>query len=200
MTNIQTETNTETSIETLTASVTRLVPIADAAKAAQLEEDEAEAELVATIIATSLPAIRHCAVRIRLSAGSSGGGTDRQREDVPTYYPTRGVYLGTGRAGPEEDAPRDNQGAYVGVDEFLLTDGSFARVEYSGSWSRWQGAGQSWEGELTRREWGQTRVSLDTLLERLSAAVGTLAGRESATKAATARAAHLRAIIALIAK
>lgn len=50
-------------------------------------------------------------------------------------------------SGPEEDCPRDTAGDYEGSDLFIREDGEFAQLDYSGRWSRWQGASNEWKAE-----------------------------------------------------
>jgi len=121
-----------------------------------------------------------------------------------------GLYLGEGRPGPERvDRWRNGQeqtrGTWGGTDLFLLPDGTFRTLTYSGTWSRWQGASSPWiaeeeEPEIEEIVAAKWAPSLSQIVKTLAAALTKEAegGRVKATKAARDRAERLRALAALL--
>jgi len=121
-----------------------------------------------------------------------------------------GLYLGDGRPGPERvDRWRQGQeqtrGTWGGTDLFLLPDGTFKSLSYSGTWSRWQGSSSPWMADEADEEieavvaakWAPSGgQSVKRLAEALQKELD--GGRQKATKAALDRAERLRALAALL--
>ncbi len=163
------------------------------------EERDAEAAFLEKVVASVRPALRalSCAlVATDRHFWVSSVETDREK----TYHTERGVIVAGD--GPERDHPTANDGAIVGTSLVLLDDGSFARLDWSGGWTRWQGRASETRSTLTRlslREvvdtWDAEEVAA-ALAERLD---GQLSGKATKTTAASrARAEKLRAVSALL--
>ncbi len=111
----------------------------------------AEASLVTTMIEAVKPALRAMATRPRVSQRVFW--VNASTEEEVTRAAWAGVLV-TGdpdqrAAGPDEDYPRANSGAYEGAEVFLTSDG-LIELSYKGHWSRWQGASSQWEATETR--------------------------------------------------
>ena len=99
-------------------------------------------------------------------------------------------------------APAEYGGSIGGADLVLLDDGTFARLDWSGTWTRWQGRTSEETSTLTRitlrdvvETWDVDEIAA-ALSERLEAQ---LAGRATKTTAASKdRAEKLRAVAALL--
>ena len=142
------------SIETVIAEITKISPkvaaLSQEAASAFRDETIAEAtvlERIVGIVRPNLPAISSVIQSEETLSYRGSGGT------LPTtkraFFSERGVCVHDG--GPCKDVPRADAGAYEGESLFLLTDGTFAQVTYSGRWSRWQGAGEQWQASPPRR-------------------------------------------------
>lgn len=163
------------------------------------EERDAEAAFLERVVASVHPALRALSNSLRASerifwVSSVETATEK------TYHPERGVIVAGD--GPERDHPTANDGAIVGSSLVLLDDGTFARLDWSGSWTRWQGHASETRSTLTHlslREavdtWDADEVAA-ALAERLE---GQLSGKATKTTAASrARAERLRAVTALL--
>lgn len=163
------------------------------------EEREAEAQLLGQIVDAIRPALK--ALSSRLKASERVWWPDNVSTATEQgFHEERGVRLaGTG---PERDHPRANDGAIEGTDLVLLEDGTFARLDWSGSWTRWQGRTSEESSTLTRLslrdvadEWDAETIAGD-LAERLQAQ---LEGKASkTTQAARDRAKKLRSVSTLL--
>lgn len=188
--------------ETLEA-LARLAPVVEAqhgALAEAIEEEAtAEAALLARVVDLVRPALRALSSRLLASErvfwpDSVSTATEK------SFHEERGVRLhGTG---PERDHPRANDGAIEGTDLVLLDDGTFARLDWRGSWTRWQGRTSHEESELTRISLADVVAGWDVddisraLVGKLEAQVN---GRAQKTMAAAIeRAQKLRCVAALL--
>jgi len=192
----------EAQIPDILTTLERLAPVVEAQHGALTEaieeEATAEAALLARVVDLVRPALRALSSRLLASErvfwpDSVSTATEK------SYHEERGVILaGTG---PERDYPRANDGAIEGTDLVLLADGTFARLDWSGSWTRWQGRTSEETSTLTRlsladvvETWDVDEIAA-TLSERLEAQ---LAGRSGKTTAsARERAERLRAVARL---
>lgn len=170
-------------------------------EAAFEEERHAEEELLEKLVDAVRPALRALSSRLKASE-RTWWPTSAETTTDKTYHPERGVYVSGN--GPERDFPRANDGSVVGSDLVLLDDGTFARLDWSGTWTRWQGRTSEETSTWTRltladvvAEWDVDEVAA-TLAERLEAQ---LAGRAAKTTAsARERTEKLRAVAALLAR
>ena len=163
------------------------------------EERAAEEELLEKIVDASRPALRALSSRILASErvfwpDSVSTATER------SFHDERGVRLDGN--GPERDHPRANDGGIGGTDLVLLDDGTFVRLDWTGTWTRWQGRTSEETSTLTRItlrdvvETWDVDVIAATLSERLEAQA---TGRASKTTAsARQRTEKLRAVAALL--
>lgn len=162
---------------------------------------DAEAKLLETVIAQiPLASLRAISSRIRKAHHVTGLGTPEQHE-TNEYYAWRGLCIHDGR----EKLGTGNAGEWGGRSLYLTTDRNWIEVDWSGSWSKWQGASVGWEGgELSRGlgkefvdDWGVTEI-LQSILDALtSQRDGNLTAR---TKDLQERTAKLAAIVALLQK
>ncbi len=111
------------------------------------DEREAEAQLLEKIVDAVRPALKALSSRIRATErvfwpDSVSTATEE------TWHAERAVPILV--SGPQHDHPRADEGAIVGRDLVLLTDGTFARLDWSGNWTRWQGRTSAEESTLTR--------------------------------------------------
>lgn len=163
------------------------------------EERAAEEELLEKLVETVKPALRALSSRLKASE-TTFWPTSTETSTEKTYHPERGVRLDGN--GPERDHPRANDGGIGGTDLVLLDDGTFARLDWTGTWTRWQGRTSEETSTLTRitlrdvvETWDVDEIAA-TLSERLEAQ---LAGRATKTTAASKdRAEKLRAVAALL--
>lgn len=186
-------------IESLAATVAAQ----DTAFRAALDaEHQAYAATLDAVVAKIRPALRAISSRIRVEHKEWWVGRTRT-DDSSRYHDMRGVCVSDTQAGPGRGScPGDqNRGTYTGYDLFLLQDGTWCELKYSGAWTRWQGEDESWEAEVTpvttadvARDWQDSGI-----LEHLTAALQRQAdgGKPARTKAATERAERLRAVAAL---
>ena len=168
----------------------------DAELAARRAEQEAEAAVLDAAVVAVKPALKALSGSILQRSWASGQSTDKARHGA-TYHPEQGIRVAGGPA--EEDAPRDTAGSYEGAALYLLTDGTFAVVRWTGEWSRWQGAGDTVEGELTVLQGDALEVfragwKLDEILASLSTALVKHASNKPPTKAMQERADRLAAL------
>ena len=163
------------------------------------EERAAEEELLEKLVDAVRPALRALSSRLKASETTSWP-TSTETSTEKTYHPERGVRLDGN--GPERDHPRANDGSIGGTDLVLRDDGTFARLDWTGTWTRWQGRTSEETSTLTRialrdvvETWDVDEIAA-TLSERLEAQV---AGRATKTTAASKdRAEKLRAVAALL--
>jgi len=145
------ETETLNQIETLAKTVeAQHVALVSAIA----EENKADALLLEAVIAKLGGALPALCSRPKIEYRCTGLATDSQRESSKRAA-WRGMCVSDKWPGAIEDNPRSNSGAYEGTDLFIRDDGSFVELEYTGSWSRWQGSISAWESserELTIQE------------------------------------------------
>jgi hypothetical protein len=168
-------------------------------EAAVGEERAAEEELLGKLVDAVRPALKALSSRLKATE-RVWWPTSVETATEKSYHEERGVRLAG--SGPERDHPRANDGAVEGLDLVLLADGEFARLDWSGSWTRWQGRTSTEESALTRLslrevvdEWDVDEIAarLHELLEQH------LSGRATKTGAAAReRAEKLRAVAALM--
>lgn len=193
----------ETRIPETLAALERLAPVVEAQHGALVaaieEEATAEAALLARVVDIVRPALR--ALSSRLLASERVFWPDNvSTATEQSYHEERGVRLAG--SGPERDHPRANDGAIEGLDLVLLEDGTFARLDWSGSWTRWQGRTSHEESALTRLTLADVVAGWDVddlsrvLVEKLEAQVNGRAPKTTA--AAKDRAEKLRAVSALL--
>lgn len=195
---------TKPDVSLLAAKAAQVAASQEELTSAIAEERAARAAVLVHAIESVRPAWRALSSRIQSRAEWSGLATDRQRASED-YLPERGLYLGYDSAGPSKDAPRDNQGAYEGVDYFLLSDGRIARLEYLGEWSHWQGSSSRWEASVTYyslQEGAEKLVAVGWDARALSAIESALTRHVEGkaperARAARERAARLRALVTL---
>ena len=163
------------------------------------EERAAEAALLEKIVDAVRPALKALSSRLKASE-RTWWPTSTETATARTDHPERGIKVDGD--GPVRDHPRANDGAVSGQDLVLLEDGTFAVLDWSGNWTRWQGRTSAEESTLTRIT---TRDVVDTynaeniaqnLVDRLEAQ---LTGRAAkTTQAARDRAEKLQAVSRLL--
>jgi hypothetical protein len=173
---------------------------AEEAEAARAAEDAAEAALLARVVQdVGKRALRAIGTRPLLQSRDTGLATDRATSSRELAE-WRGVrMIGDGHS---MDYPRSDSGAYKGEALYLREDGSWVRLVYEGTWSRWQGSTSEWTARVepltvleVAQEW-----SLHSLLETLRDALARAAKGHSKTNAENARArtARVEALLNLI--
>ncbi len=173
--------------------------LASEQSAAYDEVNQAEAELLDAVIARVKPGLRAVSSRIQSSRRSWWPDNVSTSEETD-HLEERGLRVYGD--GPELDHPRANRGQYEGTDLYLLRDGTWLEVAYSGSWSCWQGEGSEWTAET--RVLSTTEVaseySIPYLIDAIAKALeAQLSGkREKATKRALERAETMRALTTLL--
>ena len=190
----------EKMLQELTGKAGQVAQTAADSVTARAEQLDAEAELLSCVVERVRPAIGTLASRPVVASR-----TWWPERTCPTTDETRADWRGlclTTPLGPVEDHPRANEGGYGGEDLFLLPDGSWRELSYSGSWSRWQGASSSWEAsprDLSIRDVVREYRCQDLISRVAEALDRDLAGkREQAAKAARDRAEKLRALTRLL--
>lgn len=191
---------TETSIpETLANLAANVAAQHDEMTAAVEEERAAEERLLGQLVEAVRPALRALSSRL-LESERVWWPDNISTATEKSYHEERGVRLAG--SGPERDHPRANDGAIEGTDLVLLESGDFVRVDWSGSWTRWQGRTSHEESALTRLSLADVVAGWDVddvsraLVERLEAQVNGRAPKTTA--AAKDRAEKLRAVVALL--
>ncbi|MBK8593986.1 MAG: hypothetical protein IPN83_00040 [Holophagales bacterium] len=163
------------------------------------EERAAEAALLEKIVESVRPALRALSNRLKASE-RVWWPTNVETANEKTFHPERGIRLAG--SGPEQDYPRANDGSIEGRDLVLLDDGSFATLDWSGNWTRWQGRTSTEESALTRITTAEvvTEWNVDVLAAALAKALEAQAsGRtEKTTATAKARAEKLRSVSTLL--
>ena len=163
------------------------------------EERDAEAALLGQIVDAVRPALKALSNRLKASE-RVWWPTNAETASQKSYHPERGVRLDG--SGPERDFPHANDGAITGRDLVLLDSGDFATLDWSGSWTKWQGRSSSEESTLTRisprevvDEWDAEDLAA-TLAKKLQAHAD---GRsEKTTAAARVRTEKLRSVSTLL--
>lgn len=163
------------------------------------EERDAEEAFLERVVAAVRPALRALSSKLKASERTYWVSSVETATEK-TYHPERGVIVAGD--GPERDHPTANEGAIGGASLVLLDDGTFARLDWSGSWTRWQGRASETRSDLTHLsarevvdDWDADEVAA-ALAERLE---GQLSGKATKTTAASrARAEKLRAVSALL--
>lgn len=185
--------------ETLAALAADVSAQHDEMTAAVEEERAAEEVLLGQLVDAVRPALR--ALSSRLLASERTFWPDSvSTATEKSYHEERGVRLHG--EGPSRDHPRANDGAIEGLDLVLLVDGTFARLDWTGTWTRWQGRTSLEESTLTRLSlrdvvdgWDVDELAA-ALHERLTAQ---LEGRASKrTASSRERAEKLRAVSSLL--
>ena len=151
------------------------------------DERQAAAGVLAQIVDAVRPALKALSSRL-LKEERTWWPDNAAPTTDKTYHAERGVILAGD--GPERDHPRANQGAIVGEALALLEDGTFARLDWSGNWSNWQGATSTEQSALTTMSALDVvgDYDLDAIAEALADRLDAqLAGRATKTTA-TARA------------
>ena len=161
--------------------------------------NRAEAELLDALIAKVKPALRALSSRIQADERVFWPDNTRSASEK-TWRAERGLCV-AGDDLARYDYPRANRGSFEGTGLWLLTDGTFAKITYSGSWSRWQGEGMEWLSKLEPRavvdvaaEYDVGRI-VSAIAEALDKQLGT---REKTVKTATERAEKVRALASLL--
>jgi hypothetical protein len=186
-------------IETLAGKVATLVGVVDDHELAIAMERAAEAALLERVVAEVRPALRAICGKIQRGHRWWQQSTPEAGEEA-RWFTERGVWLD---GGLEKDCPQANDGAYGGDGLYLLEDGHFARVRYSGNWSRWQATSSEWQAELGVLDLDSVvkQYDVEPLVDVLLAAIDKqLATRPDRTKAARERAATLAAVTTLLNK
>jgi hypothetical protein len=193
----------EAQIPDILATLARLAPVVEAQHGALVaaidEEATAEAALLERVVELVRPALK--ALSSRLKAGERvWWPTSTETASEKTYHEEHGILVdGTG---PERDFPRANDGAISGQDLALLEDGTFAVLDWSGNWARWQGRSSEEHSTLTRLPVADVLVGWD--VETIARALVDRLERHAAGKAPTTtrtaadRAEKLRAVVALL--
>jgi hypothetical protein len=158
---------------------------------------EAEAELLTRVVEAVKPALRAVSTRRRITERTFWP----DRACPETVYTAGPAALRVHGSGPKEDYPRANRGSIEGTDLFLNPDGTWTETTYSGSWSRWQGEGSSWDAEakvLTAHEVAKA-YDVDDVIKAIGEALTKAKGtREKPTARALDRAAKVRAVAELV--
>ena len=195
---------THTPEEILSTQIAALVPTvasqAEAHEAAVQASHGAGAALLERVVQLVKPALRPLSTRPVVSSRTFW--PDRiQTATEETRASWSGVLL-AGSTGPGEDFPNANQGTYEGQALYLLPDGTFRWLTFSGTWSRWQGVSSEWETTAADLSMAEVvhRYSLADLLAKLLEVLQQEADgkRPERTAAATARAVKLQSIVALL--
>jgi len=201
-------------IEKSIATIARLAPAVGAAAedsdAAREEQAEAEIVLLERVIALARPGLRAVASRPKECEDWVDDDDDPSGEPRTARASWAGLCL-TGRPGPTEERTRTpggqdrTSGPYGGTDLFLLPDGTFRSLTYSGTWSRWQDATCRWTSEdevetvaaVIRDAW---TPSLSVIVARIAEALEADArgGREKRAKTTRERAERIRALVTLL--
>jgi len=184
----------------LAADASRVAATHDNTRIAFDEEADARAVLVRRIIDTVRPALP--ALCSRPLIGERTFWPDRTCPETET---TRADWKGLliFGDGPEQDYRRANEGSYIGSDIYLGEDGAFVSLDYSGHWSRWQGASSAWEAAATVLD-DRTAIDTDERLADFSRTISEklkahLDGKSSTrAEAARKRTEKLRAITSLL--
>ena len=166
------------------------------------EERTARAKLLEAVIRAVKPALRGLGSRI---ATHREGRVDYgENAHATIYHEKKGLYLSDVSPGPVEERPyRDMfSGDHGGYDLFLLTDGTLVRLDYSGTWSCWQGRCWFWDAEVATItpmevvEMGEDEGAIHAIEKAIDRE---LAGkRENSTVRARKRAEQLRAVATLL--
>jgi hypothetical protein len=182
--------NTDT-IENLLTEITEVAPVvgarSDELRVAVDLERTAESALLAQVRARVQPALR--ALASRVTSGERTFWPDSVSTATSrSYADWRGLRVAGD--GAEYDHPRANDGCYEGEDLFLAADGTWHQLVYTGTWSRWQGAGDSWEAEdktLTDLDVIK-KYDLQTIVETIAEALRKHRDGAAVGKAVSARA------------
>jgi len=173
--------------------------LAKAQNAAFNEKTIAETELLDAVIARTRPGLRAVSSRIQSSYRTWWPDNTSPVEEQG-YLEERGLRVNGD--GAELDHPRANCGEYAGEDLYLLPDGAWLEVSYSGHWSCWQGAISEWTTEtrsLTTRDVA-AKYPVVYIVRALEKALRKQVDgrRAKATERALQRAETLRAVTALL--
>lgn len=183
-------------------NLSRLVAEQHATLQAAIDEQrQAEEELLEKLVESVRPALRALSSRLKASE-RMWWPTSVETATEKTYHPERGVRLDGN--GPERDHPRANDGSVGGTDLVLLDDGTFARLDWTGNWTRWQGRTSNEESTLVRLSLREVAEEHDVdeiaarLHELLTQQLAGKAGKT--TQAAKARAEKVRSVSLLLGK
>ena len=163
------------------------------------DERSAEEALLAQIVEAVRPALRALSNRLRASR-RVWWPDNVSTATEETHHDARGIVVDGD--GPQHDFPRANEGQIVGEDLVLLDDGSFARRDWTGSWTRWQGRTSVEESTLTPLTLAQVVADYDvdeiaeSIRERLEEQLSGRAPKRTA--AARERAEKLRAVSTIL--
>ncbi len=202
--------NIEQSIHTIETAAPTVASNLTAHEDAISQERAAAVALLARVVELARPGLRAVSSRPLICEDWEEGYRLDDAEPRTERADWAGLYLGEGRPGPERvDRWRNGQeqlaGPWGGTDLFLLPDGTFRTLTYSGTWSRWQGASSPWiaeeeEPEIEEIVAAKWAPSVGAIVKRLADALQKEidGGRAKATKTALDRAERLRALARLL--
>lgn len=194
-------------IEKTVTEIETLAPRVAAEHGAQMEaiaeERAARVALLARVLEIARPALRAVCQRIRIGRVTRWHG-NVTTSDEDTWSERRYLALGVGpgREGAGE-SPHDNAGEVTGWDLYLRDDGDLHVGTWSGSWSRWQGAGSEDALDLESVTCYQTveRTVADGEDERVISALADALRKQAGKRDAQAprdRAKQIAAVAALL--
>ncbi|GEM_PF-2980173 len=162
---------------TMQRSAERLADLATAALAeAETIRDavggarDAEAELLEAVgyIAARLGAVAELWTPVRVRHYTTAGRDGSRPVEDNEYAPLRGIVVRDERSSGHDGT--GDRGWYGGRRWVLWSDGTLARLEREGSWSRWQGEGSEWTDTivpLTARQ-AVEAIDADKVIARLT--------------------------------
>jgi hypothetical protein len=174
--------------------------------AAHAQSSTAGGELLELLANTVKPALAALVARLQVGSEVRFYEATGRSADTPTWAQLDGVDLHgvhvAGNSSPVEDLPRAKSGRYRGRGLWLLEDGRFAELSFSGTWSL-----EGPEGEVTRLWKAQLHVVSATeaagrwRVEEIAERLATLLerqDRQAVTESLKARAEKLRAVAVLL--
>lgn len=193
-------------LEQLKKNVETVVDENSQAEQAERERSSAEALLLEKVIELVRAGIRAVGDRPKISyevrhhgdVNYGGGVSDSRR------YNKRCLLLSATTWEPDEDCPRANSGSVSDRKLALREDGVLICLEYSGSFSRWQGSSFGWDAEITEYLSAEAALNdgwddVDEYIERIDEVFArSMGGRNKWTKRMFDRAEKINAIAALI--
>lgn len=198
------ETKEGIDLSVLTSKVVLVAEQSAAHETAIEVERAAEAAVLEAVIEKVKPSLRALSSRIVQTYGETSGRNGCNPQSLREHFAERGLCLVD-----EYTSQRDSSGNRGGLDGwrlYILTDGRFAKVTREGTFSHWQAEWDRYEADLRvidaigavklfrRADKGVADV-IEAIVKALDEQIaGTAPAR---TKAATERAAQLRAVVAL---
>lgn len=174
----------------------------EAFEAARSEALAAEAALLDGLIERIRPALKALSSRVETSERNYWVGNTHQETDNECAD-WRGLHVLDEKVGPgRKKDSSGNSGEYYGLDIFLATDGTFRKLQYSGSFSYWQGSTSEWESvetdltSLDVAKFGLTEEVISNIAQALDKQAK--GDKKAATKTTLERAEKVRAISALL--